>query len=587
MRVSQFSILIGLAGGLVMTTPTLAPTASAGPRPADTPAPTGDIYLDKIVDGGNLTFSDFPFSVYPVTLDWEDVDTSGSQWAIDASDFTVASTPIATGTDPQKDTHMNGASNAFKATVPDPSPPGADFFTPYLIQETTQPGYSTLGWQQSSPNGCDPIKIIGGGFGPQSAIVSVRAGETVACTISNTVQPPDLAVTKTVESSTAVAGLTATYDITVTNVGGMIVLPPQQEGFGHPHDHSPVYVSDQLPSGMTWIDPIPEGCEVGINPGLLHCTFSSELVNLPASTYPIRATASIAPDVSTAHYVNQVDLDYPGVDPRCADPITAIDGVPCHPPVCNEVADATPYFSNAFDNVACVDLDVSRLSTIGVTMTDDSGGAVHPGATFHYRIVVNNSGPSTLLNLELSDDFPDYLHVDMVDAGDIWNCSQADPLLCTMPVSYPGDAPPIVVTVTLDPSFEGAEIPNTATASAVWDVEPPSLPAVRAASPTVASGRFATVATAASTITVLRAEPTTTASPTTAATTTAVPVTAIGAPSTTAAPVAPPTTMPEAIELPSTGTNSSTTLVVAIVVLVIGAGLVFLATRRRRPTPGT
>jgi large repetitive protein len=94
---------------------------------------------------------------------------------------------------------------------------------------------------------------------------------------------------------------------------------------------------------------------------------------------------------------------------------------------------------------------------------------VHPGDTFAYTITVGNSGPSTILDLAVTDDLPTGLILQSVSAATPWSCNNSDPVSCSydQPLD-PGDSAPVItINVKVDPAFLGTSIVNEANVVAV------------------------------------------------------------------------------------------------------------------------
>jgi uncharacterized repeat protein (TIGR01451 family) len=89
--------------------------------------------------------------------------------------------------------------------------------------------------------------VTNGGDAVEGDTVTLRAGDTATCTITNTFTPfsSDVSLTKTVDDSTPDAGQTITYTLTVSNAG--------------PDDATDVVVTDQLPEGITYVSDSGEG----------------------------------------------------------------------------------------------------------------------------------------------------------------------------------------------------------------------------------------------------------------------------------------------------------------------------------------
>ncbi len=318
-----------------------------------------------------------------------------------------------------------------------------------------------------------------------TAAGSIPFSEAVHAAPRVEVQRPDLALQLAVgyaPATIALAGDDVTHTFTITNVGGDIVPAPAPGA--DPAPQPSVTLQDQLSSGLTWVGPLPAGCE-GAGTANLVCVFSSLPVNASGGISSIVAKAHIPADAPDGTYSEDASIDAP-FDPICPVQNGLNFGPPCVPPGCNG-GEGVPI--EVADNVACFQDKVSRLSAIDVILTNDTVGAVHPGGSYTDTLVVRNAGPSTLTGIELTDHLPEGVSIDGVVAGTGWNCGSTGPLVCTLAMSFPGDASPVLVHVTVSPEFTGTSIADTAIASAVYDTAIPQ-PTIRAARPTLAGGPF-------------------------------------------------------------------------------------------------
>ena len=560
---------------------------------------TATIVLDKQVDSilTGKTVADFNLQVIPVTVDWASWSGEGDgSLNVGYEDLTEADSALVNTPDPSPAFYPVEAASVVQtvdAPAFDPeneSQHGATF----LITEAQLPGFRGGDWEGTTGDlSCGvrsefdgntrwTVNDRPGDHWSETSLIELFAGDVFACKLDNTFLDPNLTLAKSVSPAAANAGDDVTYTLTVKNTGGPILpQPDNKELVGETLAGVPDFtLTDAMPDGFTIVGPLPAGC-TGVGTALLECTFDTALVDQPDEVYTFDVIGHIDADNFPGTYTNIAYIDLPNYDPLCFQPgfapTAAQFEAPCDPD-CHLPGDSDGDWD--FTNVACADVEVGRLGTIGITLDDDTpDGFIDPGGTYNYTLTVTNNGPSTLRQVELLDDFPDYLTVNSVTPGAGWTCNQSDPLTCTIDKMYPSTSTPVVVNVTVSPTFDGNEIPDHASVSALWDkpVIEDDQASIRAS---VASGPFATSANADNLINVRRAvvTTTTTEAPTTTSTTTTTTTT-------TVAPTIPPSTAavqpPPLIDLPSTGATSSGPLTLALVLSGLGAGLVVVATRRR------
>ena len=304
----------------------------------------------------------------------------------------------------------------------------------HLVGEEPFAGYRMVGIDCSDAVGPVPYDANTGG-------VNLVLAQNVTCIVTNQHDAIDLAITKSVDGTSHLAGgAPFDYTITVDNLG--------------PRDAEPTdltTVTDVLPAGLEFVD-FPGNCSVtgqtltcGIDPALLHVADAAVVITI---------TVQAAADATSGVYRNVAFVDTAD-DPSCL----GADCVPvCIPQVVN-------------NNVACADTSVIRDAVLTIDKVDDVDN-VHPGGTYHYTITVANNGPSSFQpNTTMTDDLPASLSLVSVAAPAPWDCSDTDPIVCTLGESLlPGtSAPAITITVTLDASFLGDSVVNTAQAVATID----------------------------------------------------------------------------------------------------------------------
>ncbi len=249
----------------------------------------------------------------------------------------------------------------------------------------------------------------------------------------------DLAVVKSHTPEPATAGGQVTFSIEVRNNG--------------PSDAAaPVTVSDAVPTAFTLVS--AEGsdatyawdCDIASNP--LVCTLTDAAtgadIDLTALTDAptITLVADIDPSAGPATIANTAAVDSPTTDPE-------------------------PGNNSSTDRVQIV--DAADITVVKTTTGDDP---VLAGETTQFTLQVTNAGPSTADGVSLTDDLPEGLVVDAVDAPAPWSCTDDGTSVdCSLgePLT-PGDAPAIVVTARVRVDVpDGATLTNDVSVSTATD----------------------------------------------------------------------------------------------------------------------
>ena len=285
--------------------------------------------------------------------------------------------------------------------------------------------------------------VCEGATDSSTSSVLLSDGDDATCTIVNDDEPIDLELTKDDGGAEAVAGgAPFDYTISVQNVG------TRDLDLGEP-----VTVTDVLPAGLSWVS-FPATCSQAGQT----LTCDVDPAALPAGGDPVVITATVRAPAGAASgtYVNRAS-------------VTTEDDTTTNPP-CPALGD---------NNVDCEDTPVDREGGVRITKTDDvaDGASVQPGDTFTYRLVVTNTGVSTLLpGTHVEDDLPAQLEFVSAVGGAGWTCNDSDPIDCDYaPTLAPGaSAPAIVVTVSVAEDASGETIENVAVVRAAVDRDCPS-----------------------------------------------------------------------------------------------------------------
>jgi uncharacterized repeat protein (TIGR01451 family)/LPXTG-motif cell wall-anchored protein len=298
----------------------------------------------------------------------------------------------------------------------------------HTVGEVAVPGYQMVGISCSDDDTQTSVAYDNG--------VALALGQHVTCNVTNVADPVDLAITKVDDGQSHVAGgAPFDYTITVDNLG--------------PRDASitdSVTVTDRLPAGLEFVT-YPDTCTPSGQD--LVCDIDPADLEVADPPVEIVVTVKAAASAAAGTYTNLAFVDTPD-DPACVG------------------TDCAPSCDTNSNNIACVDTDITRGATVTIDKSDNVD-SVHPGDTYAYTVTVGNSGPSTMLDLAVTDDLPEGLILQSVSAAAPWSCNNADPVSCSYnePLD-PGDsAPAITINVKVDPAFLGTSIVNEASVVAV------------------------------------------------------------------------------------------------------------------------
>ena len=272
------------------------------------------------------------------------------------------------------------------------------------------------------------------GNGSDVVNVATAASPTPDPAPANNTSPPapapagpasaDLTTAKSALASPLTPGGTFTYRIVVTNSG--------------PSAATNVGVSDPLPAPLAFVSS-PQGC-----------TAVGQVVTCP----PV---ASVAPGSSaTFDLVARLDPAYTGTGSDIGNVATAS----------STTADPTP--GNDASQPTTPPPVAAPSADLSATKSAVEPGVV-PGATFTYRIVVANAGPSAAANVRVTDSLPAPLAFVSSPTG----CTAVGRDVTCGPLAQlaPGASSTFDVVVRLDPAYtgNGSDIGNVATANSPTD----------------------------------------------------------------------------------------------------------------------
>ncbi len=265
------------------------------------------------------------------------------------------------------------------------------------------------------------------------------AGDTTAAVSTPVLVHADVAVSKQTLTTTLVAGLPVSWQITVDNIG--------------PSDAADVVISDSLPPGVVLgsetfvLDPVTAGT----------CDASSGVCSLGVLT----AGSSVTITVSAV--LDQAITDGTSI----TNVVTATT--------------TSPDVDSANDTASTTDTVTARAALTIAKATLDA--PVVAGELVTYEITVTNPGPSDALDVVVTDSPPAPL-LNPVATSATATCAG---LTCTIPTLPAGETATVRVTGTLDPATGGAvDVRNDASVSSPTDPGAPRAASVTDATVTSA-----------------------------------------------------------------------------------------------------
>ncbi|MCW3492275.1 DUF11 domain-containing protein [Microbacterium sp. SSM24] len=251
-----------------------------------------------------------------------------------------------------------------------------------------------------------------------------RANQDTASVTTGSTASSDLAITKSVDAASIVAGgdTAATYTLSVANLG-----PSDAVGS--------ITVTDLLPTGMTLVGTPPAGCEVTEVSGRVRVQCDkADGLDVAEDPWTIELPVLVDADVTDAALTNSATVTSPTPDP-----------------------DLT-------NNTDTAVLPVVQHAALAVTK--DAAPTVVAGENATWTVTVTNNGPSDAQAVTLTDDIDDRLTlVSAASEADGVDCSGTTQVVCTIGILAAGDSVVIEVVTTVASSVpDGTIIPNTAVA---------------------------------------------------------------------------------------------------------------------------
>ncbi|MDX3387618.1 GEVED domain-containing protein [Streptomyces niveiscabiei] len=265
--------------------------------------------------------------------------------------------------------------------------------------------------------------------GPNDNVASNNTADVVVRTTGGV---SDLAVTKTASPTNVNYGENTVFTVTVTNNG--------------PSDAANVQVTDQLPSGLTYVSDDSNGAYSGgvWRPGTIAAGKSATL----------RITAEVTSTTARTNTVTQATSDS---------------------------TDPTPCSGN------CASATVTPIAADVATTKTATGTPIAPGETFQYDLKVTNNGPSAAAAVAVTDTLPAQLAFVSSASG----CTASGQnVTCPQIASLAnGASQTFTITVRLASTYtgNGSDIANTATSTSTTpdqtpgnNTSPPASPQVTA-----------------------------------------------------------------------------------------------------------
>ncbi len=241
----------------------------------------------------------------------------------------------------------------------------------------------------------------------------------------------DLQVTKSTGGVTTVtAGSQLTYTLTVTNNG--------------PADAPNVLVVDDLP------DLTPDALTI-------------------VSAVSDSANGTVT---QTGNAGGEVEVTFPSIAAGATETITIVVGVPSTAAVATSITNTATVSGDGNDtdpnnNQDTADVAIDRQAVLEITKSDSPDPSV-VGSSLSYEIIVTNNGPSTATNVVVSDTLPTGLT--FVSATESTGTGTAGGVggvvTATIPTLAVNAAATVTVVTTIDATFAGTTISNSATAVA-------------------------------------------------------------------------------------------------------------------------
>jgi uncharacterized repeat protein (TIGR01451 family) len=243
-----------------------------------------------------------------------------------------------------------------------------------------------------------------------------------SATAAIVVSPPqaDVAVTKTAEPTTVIAGERVTYTLELSNASG-------------PSDASGVVLTDALPAGLTARSAVTDlgSCKLGPP---VSCDVGTLFVGATAT---VTITADTSPDAPIGTVTNDASVTAASIDP---DPS-------------NNTGSATTTVTGE------ADLDVIKTGT-----------PIVPGTNVTYTVTVGNAGPSTARGMTVTDALPGaFGFVSATPSQGTCAPPSGATLSCTLGDVAIGTSPTVTIVLSVPAAFTGDALDTATVASSTPD----------------------------------------------------------------------------------------------------------------------
>ncbi len=257
------------------------------------------------------------------------------------------------------------------------------------------------------------------------------------CSATMPVIAPSLAVTKSAPSPGLSVGAQSTYTLNVTNTGNMAATTAR--------------ISDQLPTGLTFVSASGTGWSCSNASGLVTCNYSGSI----AAT---NGTSAVAITVSTnAGTGGQTLVNYASIDP------TGGTSPPTPGPSCTTSGSC----ASSSSTVSAPNLSVVKAAP---------SPGLSVGSQSTYTLTVSNTGTAAATTARISDQLPTGLTF-VSASGTGWSCSNASGLVtCNYSgsIAATNGTSAVAITVSTNAGTGGQTLVNYASIDPTGGTNPPT-----------------------------------------------------------------------------------------------------------------
>ncbi len=172
----------------------------------------------------------------------------------------------------------------------------------------------------------------------------------------------------------------------------------------------------------------------------------------------------------TGNATGEIEVAFASLAPSQQETITIVVAVPASAVAAAAITNTATITgdgieTNLNNNSSPVDVEITRQSVLTISKTD-TPDPNSVGGTLTYEILVTNTGPSTANNVVISDSLPSGLTFDSVSTTAGTATEVGGVITANIPTLAVGAEVTVTVVTTIQASFAGSTIPNTATARA-------------------------------------------------------------------------------------------------------------------------